>query len=41
MLGNEEIIRTLAAAEGRGMDIKKFVPVFSDEGYMLDMPIGT
>jgi ketosteroid isomerase-like protein len=42
MLGNEEIIRELyAAVEGRGTDIKKFVSMFSDEGYMRDIPSGT
>ena len=39
---NEEIIRELyAAAEGQGMDITKFVSLFSDDGYMLDMASGT
>ena len=42
MLGNEEIIRELyAAAEGQGMDIEKLVSMFSEEGYMLDIPSGT
>ena len=42
MLGNEKIIRELyAAAEGQGMDTEKFVSMFSDEGYMLDMASGT
>src|SRR6202162_2046428 len=41
MPSNEEIIRELyAAAEGRGTDIKKFVSMFSDEGYMWDMASG-
>ena len=41
MLGNEKIIRELyAAAEGRGTDIEKFVSMFSDEGYMRDIPSG-
>jgi hypothetical protein len=41
MLGNEEIIRKLyAAAEGHGTDIEKFVSIFSDEGYMRDVPSG-
>jgi hypothetical protein len=42
MLGNEKIIRELyAAAEGHGMDIEKFVSMFSEEGYMYDIPSGT
>ena len=42
MLSNEEIIRELyVAGEGQGMDTKKFVSMFSDEGYMLDMASGT
>jgi ketosteroid isomerase-like protein len=42
MLGNEEIIRELyAAAEGQGTDIEKLVSMFSEEGYMLDIPSGT
>jgi hypothetical protein len=42
MPSNEEIIRELyAAGEGRGMDTKKFVSMFSDDGYMLDMASGT
>jgi hypothetical protein len=42
MLGNEEIIRELyAAGEGQGTDIEKFVSMFSEEGYMLDIPSGT
>ena len=41
MLGNEEIIRELyAVAEGQGTDIEKFVSMFSDEGYMRDVPSG-
>jgi hypothetical protein len=41
MPSNEEIIRELyAAAEGRGSDVKKFVSMFSDEGYMWDMASG-
>jgi hypothetical protein len=40
MLGNEEIIRELYAAEGQGTDIEKFVSMFSDEGYMRDVPSG-
>ncbi|MGD0116561.1 MAG: nuclear transport factor 2 family protein [Candidatus Binatus sp.] len=39
MLRNEEFIRELyAAAEGQGMDIEKFVSLFSEEGYMYDIP---
>jgi predicted ester cyclase len=42
MLGNEEIIRELyAAGEGQGTDVEKFVSIFSEEGYMLDIPSGT
>jgi ketosteroid isomerase-like protein len=42
MPSNEEIIRELyAAGEGRGLDTKKFVSLFSEEGYMLDVPSGT
>jgi len=42
MPSNEEIIRELyAAGEGRGLDTKKFVSLFSEEGYMLDIPTGT
>lgn len=41
MLSNEEIIRELyAAAEGQGTDIEKFVSMFSEEGYMYDIPSG-
>ena len=37
-LGNEEIIRKLYTyGEGDQMDVEKFVSMFSDEGYMLDM----
>jgi ketosteroid isomerase-like protein len=39
---NEEIIREIyAAADGQGMDTKKLVSMFSEEGYMLDVPSGT
>jgi hypothetical protein len=42
MLGNEKIIRELcAAAEGQGLDIEKFVSMFSHDGYMWDMASGT
>ena len=42
MLSNEETIRELyVAGEGQGMDTKKFVSLFSEEGYMLDVPSGT
>src|SRR5450432_4671931 len=42
MPSNEEIIRELyVAGEGQGMDTKKFVSMFSEEGYMLDIPSGT
>ncbi len=40
-LGNEEIIRELyAAAEGQGIDTEKFISMFSNEGYMRDVPSG-
>jgi hypothetical protein len=39
MLRNEEIIgEPYAAAEGQGTDIEKFVSLFSEEGYMYDIP---
>ncbi|MEA1651287.1 ester cyclase [Nitrospirillum sp. BR 11164] len=39
MTDNEKIIRELyAAAEGLGTDPKKFVSMFSDDGYMRDVP---
>src|ERR1700682_998773 len=42
MLSNEEIIRELyVAGEGQGTDTKKFVSMFSEEGYLLDVPSGT
>jgi predicted ester cyclase len=42
MLDNEKFIRKLYTyAEGRGLDTEKFVSMFSDEGYMLDMASGT
>jgi len=42
MLNNEEIIRELyTAAEGKSLDVGKFVSMFSAEGYMLDMASGT
>ena len=42
MTSNEGIIRELyAAGEGQGMDVAKFVSMFSDEGYMMDMASGT
>src|SRR5471030_1427631 len=41
MVGNEKTIRELcAAAEGQGLDIEKFVSMFSHEGYMWDMASG-
>jgi hypothetical protein len=41
MLRNEELIRELyAAAEGQGTDTEKFVSLFSEEGYMYDIPSG-
>lgn len=42
MPNNEEIVRELyAAAEGHGTDPAKFVSMFSEDGYMRDMPSGT
>ena len=42
MPSHEQTIRELyAAAEGRGMDTEKFVSMFSDDGYMRDIPSGT
>jgi predicted ester cyclase len=42
MLNNEKLIRELYTyAEGQGLDTEKFVSMFSDEGYMLDMASGT
>jgi predicted ester cyclase len=42
MLDHEKFIRKLYAyGEGQGMDTQKFVSMFSDEGYMLDMASGT
>ena len=42
MLDNEKSIRKLYTyAEGQGLDTEKFVSMFSDEGYMLDMASGT
>src|ERR1700677_2190146 len=42
MLDNEKFIRKLYTyADGQGLDTEKFVSMFSDEGYMLDMASGT
>ena len=42
MLNNEKIIRKLYTyGEGDQMDVEKFVSMFSDEGYMMDMASGT
>src|SRR5450631_2373891 len=42
MLDNEKFIRKLYTyAEGQGFDTEKFVSMFSEEGYMLDMASGT
>ena len=42
MFDHEKFIRKLYAyGEGQGMDTQKFVSMFSDEGYMLDMASGT
>ena len=41
MLDHEKFIRKLYAyAEGDQMDVGKFVSMFSDEGYMYDIPSG-
>jgi predicted ester cyclase len=41
MNANEKLIRELcAAAEGQGIDIEKFVSLFSRDGYMWDMASG-
>jgi ketosteroid isomerase-like protein len=41
MLDHEKFIRKLYAyAEGQGIDTEKFVSMFSDEGYMRDVPSG-
>jgi steroid delta-isomerase-like uncharacterized protein len=38
---NEQIVReTCAAAEGKTLDAKKFVSMFSEDGYMWDMASG-
>ena len=42
MLDHEKFIRKLYTyGEGDQMDVEKFVSMFSDEGYMLDMASGT
>jgi hypothetical protein len=42
MLSNEQVVREMyASAEGHRTDIKKFVSLFSPEGYMRDVPSGT
>ncbi len=42
MLDHEKFIREFYTyAEGDQMDVEKFVSMFSDEGYMLDMASGT
>ena len=42
MLDHEKFIRKLYTyAEAQGLDTEKFVSMFSDEGYMLDMASGT
>ena len=42
MLDIEKFIRKLYTyAEGQGLDTEKFVSMFSDEGYMCDIPSGT
>src|ERR1700685_1616496 len=42
MLNNEKLIRKLYTyGEGDQMNVEKFVSMFSDEGYMLDMASGT
>jgi predicted ester cyclase len=42
MLDHEKFITEFYTyAEGQGTDVEKFVSMFSDEGYMLDMASGT
>jgi predicted ester cyclase len=42
MLDHEKFIRKVYTyVEGQGIDTQKFVSMFSDEGYMLDMASGT
>ena len=42
MLDHEKFIRKVYTyVEGKGIDTQKFVSMFSDEGYMLDMASGT
>lgn len=42
MLENEKLIRKLYTyAEAQRLDTEKFVSMFSDDGYMLDMASGT
>ena len=42
MLDHEKFIRKLYSyGEGQGLDTQKFVSMFSDEGYMMDMASGT
>jgi ketosteroid isomerase-like protein len=42
MLDQEKFIRKLYTyGEGQGLNTEKFVSMFSDEGYMLDMASGT
>jgi predicted ester cyclase len=42
MLDHEKFIREFYTyAEGNQMDVEKFVSMFSDEGYMMDMASGT
>ena len=42
MLDHEKFLRKLYTyGEGDQMDVEKFVSMFSDEGYMLDMASGT
>lgn len=41
MPANEEIIRQLyVAAEANALDVDKFVSLFAEDGYFLDMPSG-
>lgn len=38
---NEEVVREVyAAAEARNLDLEKFVSLFADDGYFLDMASG-
>lgn len=41
MPSNEDIVREIyAAAESKNLDLDKFVSLFAEDGYFLDMPSG-